>query len=145
MTVPETLWMAVNKIQDTLLICPPHVSQAAAVGALAAGRAYCDGHIAPLAAVRRHVLERLEAIGDIAEAPSADGALYCLVRVKTPLDSMTFAQRLIREHQVATVPGKRVRARRRHVPAGVVWSAGAGDRRRRHGAAGRRHQSDCQG
>ncbi len=55
--------------------------------------------------MRRHVLERLEAIGDIAEAPSADGALYCLVRVKTPLDSMTLAQRLIREHQVATVPG----------------------------------------
>ena len=105
MTVPETLWVAVNKIQDTLLICPPHVSQAAAVGALAAGRAYCDGHIAALAAVRRHVLERLEAIGDIAEAPSADGALYCLVRVKTPLDSMAFAQRLIREHKVATVPG----------------------------------------
>ncbi len=105
MTVPETLWVAVNKIQDTLLICPPHVSQAAAVGALAAGRAYCDGHIAALAAVRRQVLERLEAIGDIAEAPSADGALYCLVRVNTPLDSMAFAQRLIREHKVATVPG----------------------------------------
>ncbi len=97
--------MAVNKIQDTLLICPPHVSQAAAVGALAAGRAYCDGHVAALAAVRRRVLERLEAIGDLAEAPSADGALYCLVRVKTPLDSMTLAQRLIREHKVATVPG----------------------------------------
>ena len=105
MTVPEALWVAVNKIQDTLLICPPHVSQAAAAGALAAGRAYCDGRIAPLADVRRHVLERLEAIGDIAEAPSADGALYCLVRVATTMDSMTLAQRLIREHQVATVPG----------------------------------------
>ena len=105
MTVPGTLWEAVNKIQDTLLICPPHVSQAAAIGALAAGRAYCDRHVAALGVVRRRVLERLEAIGDIAEAPSADGALYCLVRVKTPVDSMTLAQRLIREHKVATVPG----------------------------------------
>jgi len=38
MVIPETLWMAVTKIQDTILICPPHVSQAAAVGALSAGR-----------------------------------------------------------------------------------------------------------
>ena len=105
MTIPETLWVAVNKIQDTLLICPPHVSQAAALGALGAGRAYCDRHVAALAPVRQHVLARLEAIGDIAEAPSADGAFYCLLRVRTGLDSMTLAQRLIREHQVATVPG----------------------------------------
>ena len=105
MVIPETLWVAVNKIQDTLLICAPHISQAAAVGALMAGRAYCDRHAAALDAVRQHVLERLASIGDIAEAPSADGALYCLLRVRTPLDSMTLAERLIREHKVATVPG----------------------------------------
>ncbi len=71
MTVPETLWVAVNKIQDTLLICPPHVSQAAAVGALGAGRAYCDGHIAALArraparagAARGHRRHRGSAVG----------------------------------------------------------------------------------
>jgi len=105
MTVPATLWEAVNKIQDTLLICAPHISQAAAIGALAAGRAYCDRHVAALGPVRRRVLEQLEAIGDLAEAPSADGALYCLVRVRTPLDAMTLAERLVREHKVATVPG----------------------------------------
>ena len=105
MTVPEALWVAVNKIQDTLLICAPHVSQAAAVGALAAGRPYCDRHVAALAAVRAHVLAELETIGDLVEAPSADGALYCLLRVRTPIDSMTLAERLVREHKVATVPG----------------------------------------
>ena len=44
-------------------------------------------------------------LGDLAEAPSADGALYCLLRVHTPLDSMTLAERLVREHKVATIPG----------------------------------------
>ena len=97
--------MAVNKIQDTLLICPPHVSQAAALGALAAGRAYCDQHVRTLAAVRRLVLARLDEVGDLCEAPSADGAFYCLLRVHTSMPAMTLAERLIREHRVATAPG----------------------------------------
>lgn len=105
MVVPEALWMAVNKIQDTLLICPPHVSQAAAGGALSAGRAYTAPFVERLAAVRLQVLEKLAAIGDIAEVPSADGAFYCLLRVRTRLDAMTLCERLIREHRVATVPG----------------------------------------
>ena len=49
MVVPEALATAVNKIQDTMLICAPHISQAAAIGALRAGRAYCDRHVATLA------------------------------------------------------------------------------------------------
>ena len=105
MVVPVALADAVAKIQDTILICAPHISQAAAVGALAAGRAYCAPHVARLADVRARVLGRLQAIGDICEAPSADGAFYCLARIRTSMDAMTLAARLIREHRVATAPG----------------------------------------
>jgi aspartate/methionine/tyrosine aminotransferase len=105
MVIPETLWMAVNKIQDTLLICPPHVSQAAAVGALAAGRAYCDQHVRTLAVVRGLVLARIGEVSGLCEAPSADGAFYCLLRVHTAMPAMTLAERLTREHRVATAPG----------------------------------------
>jgi aspartate/methionine/tyrosine aminotransferase len=105
MVVPETLALAVNKIQDTLLICAPHISQAAAIGALCAGRAYCDRHVATLTSVRARVLERLSAIADLCEVPTAAGAFYCLLRIHTTLDSMSLAERLIREHRVATVPG----------------------------------------
>lgn len=105
MIVPDALGEAVHKIQDTLLICAPHVSQAAAVGALSAGRAYCDAHVAALAPVRARVLSRLQEAGDLVEAPSADGAFYCLLRVAGGLDAMTLAERLVREHKVATVPG----------------------------------------
>lgn len=105
MTIPHALWEPVNKIQDTLLICPPHASQAAAAGALGVGRGYCDCFVAGLEQVRGKVLARLGELGDRVEVPSADGAFYCLLRVCTPLDAMTLAERLVREHKVATVPG----------------------------------------
>ena len=38
MVIPEALVDAVNKIQDTILICPPVVSQHAALAALQVGR-----------------------------------------------------------------------------------------------------------
>jgi aspartate/methionine/tyrosine aminotransferase len=105
MVIPEALWMPVNKIQDTVLICPPHISQAAAAGALQAGRAYTARHVESLAGVRARVLAMLGEIGDLCTVPSADGAFYCLLRVNTRLDATTLAERLIREHRVATIPG----------------------------------------
>ena len=42
---------------------------------------------------------------DVCEAPSADGAFYCLLRVHTAMPAMTLAERLTREHRVATAPG----------------------------------------
>ncbi len=105
MVIPDALWLAVNKIQDTLLICAPHVSQAAAIGALRAGRAYTAAHVATLAGVRARVLATLAELGDLCTVPSADGAFYCLLRVNTDLDAMALAERLIREHRVATIPG----------------------------------------
>ena len=54
---------------------------------------------------RKAPAAKLEELEGLAEAPSADGAFYCLLRVKTEVDAMTLAERLIREHKVATVPG----------------------------------------
>ena len=42
MTFPEPLAGALMKSQDTILICPPIVTQAAARAALAEGRSYCE-------------------------------------------------------------------------------------------------------
>ena len=41
MALPEQLFLPVQKVQDTILICPSLISQAAAAGALSAGCAYC--------------------------------------------------------------------------------------------------------
>jgi len=39
------------------------------------------------------------------DTPDANGAFYFFTRVRTSLDSMTVAERLIREHKVAAMPG----------------------------------------
>lgn len=105
MTIPEALFEAVNKIQDTNLICPPAISQHAAAAAIDVGRAYCAPFVAELARVRALVRDRLDAVADIVEAPDAPGAFYFLLRVRTPLDPFTLVERLIREHRVAAIPG----------------------------------------
>jgi aspartate/methionine/tyrosine aminotransferase len=105
MTVPSHLIEAVNKIQDTLLICAPVICQYAALGALQAGRKYCEQKLQEITAVRSAVLDRLGEIRDLAEAPRTSGAFYFLLRLKTRLDSMTIVERLIKEHRVAVIPG----------------------------------------
>jgi aspartate/methionine/tyrosine aminotransferase len=102
---PEHLDAAMMKSQDTILICPTVASQVAAIAALEVGRPYCEPHVRALADVREIVVSRLAALAPLAEVPAADGAFYCLLRVATAIDALTLAERLIREHQVAVIPG----------------------------------------
>ena len=105
MVVPVSLAEAVNKIQDTILICPPAVSQHAALAALAVGRAFAAGRLAALDATRQLIYDTLRDPGVPCDVPAAAGAFYYLVRAHTRLDSMTLVERLIREHHVAAIPG----------------------------------------
>jgi aspartate/methionine/tyrosine aminotransferase len=105
MTYPEHLAAAMAKIQDTILVCPPVASQIAAIAALEVGRAHCEPHVRELAAIRDIVFSRLSALAPLASVPAADGAFYCLLKVNTSLDPLTIAERLIREHKVAVIPG----------------------------------------
>jgi aspartate/methionine/tyrosine aminotransferase len=105
MVIPEVLSDAVNKIQDTLLICPPAVSQQAALAALRVGRAHADAHIERLDATRHLIYAALDDSGVPCDVPAVEGAFYYLVRAHSRLDSMTLAERLIREHRVAAIPG----------------------------------------
>ena len=105
LTIPAALYDAVAKIQDTVLICPPLVSQVAATGALQAGRSYCLQRRVPIERVRETVLAALAALGDRCEPVHADGAFYVLLRLRRVGDPMILAQRLVAEHRVAVVPG----------------------------------------
>jgi aspartate/methionine/tyrosine aminotransferase len=102
---PRHLDAAMVKSQDTILICPTVASQLAALAALEVGRAYCEPHVAELATIRQLVTSRLAALAPLAQVPAADGAFYCLLRVETSLDSVQVAERLVREHRVAAIPG----------------------------------------
>jgi aspartate/methionine/tyrosine aminotransferase len=105
MVVPAGLGEAVNKIQDTLLICPPAASQHAALAAIAVGRPYAAARLAGLDATRQHIFETLSDPAVPCDVPPADGAFYYLLRAHAPMDAMTLTERLIREHKVAVIPG----------------------------------------
>ena len=105
MVIPESLLNSVRKIQDTILICAPVISQYAAIGALQAGAAYCREKLKAIVGVREIVQRELDALGDRCEVPPANGAFYFLLRLHTDLEPMQLAERLIREHHVAVIPG----------------------------------------
>lgn len=107
MVYPAALEAAMRKVQDTLLICPPVISQYAALGALAAGAEFVREKLRGITAVRAIVqreLARLAAEGRC-DAPSAQGAFYFLLRVNTDRAALAIAEWLIREHGVAVIPG----------------------------------------
>jgi aspartate/methionine/tyrosine aminotransferase len=105
MIVPEALATPVKKIQDTILICAPVISQFAALGALAAGRSYCQTHLEKIASVRELFLNEFETIRSFCVVPPADGAFYFVLRLDTALEPMCLIERLVREHGVAAIPG----------------------------------------
>jgi len=105
MVLPGRLAEAVTKIQDTNLICPPVISQFAAIGALEAGREFLDTRVAEIASTRAVVLEALATLGDRCTVYPADGALYFLLRIDTEMDPLTLVERLVSEHGVAAIPG----------------------------------------
>jgi aspartate/methionine/tyrosine aminotransferase len=105
MTYPEHLEAAMAKVQDTILVCPTVASQVGAIAALEVGRAYCEPHVRELASIRDIVIAELAALAPRVTVPAAAGAFYVLLKVDTALDPMAIAERLIREHKVAVIPG----------------------------------------
>jgi aspartate/methionine/tyrosine aminotransferase len=105
MLIPDHLYEAVRKTQDTILICPPVVSQHAAVGALEVGRAYCDHHRPAIERVRQTFHEQTAALRGLCDVSRADGAFYFFLTVHTRTDAMELVERLVREHGVAVMPG----------------------------------------
>ena len=105
MVYPEVLGGAIAKVQDTILVCPPVISQIAAVAAMEVGPAYTRRHLQPLAEIRDIVGAELRALEPLCTVPPADGAFYCFIRVNADAEPMQLAERLIREHRVAVIPG----------------------------------------
>jgi aspartate/methionine/tyrosine aminotransferase len=105
MVIPEHLFEAVNKIQDTILICPPVVSQFAAVGAMRVGAGYCRAQVERLASVRELVMNELSEIKGCCVVPPADGAFYFFLKLDTRMKPLELVERLVKDHGVAAIPG----------------------------------------
>jgi aspartate/methionine/tyrosine aminotransferase len=105
MVIPEHLFEAVNKIQDTILICPPVVSQFAAAGAMEVGADYCREQVRELAQVRELVLRELGQLKDCCVVPEAEGAFYFFLKLNTPMEPLALVETLVKDHRVAAIPG----------------------------------------
>ncbi|MBF8259206.1 MAG: aspartate aminotransferase [Actinobacteria bacterium] len=105
LVAPEHLFDDLIKIQDTIIVCGPAISQAAALAALRAGRGYCEKHLEVIGKVRRQVMSRISGTPDLLTVPESRGAFYFLAKVSTSMDDLLLVERLIREHRVAVIPG----------------------------------------
>ena len=105
MIIPEHLFMPIRKIQDTILICPPVISQWAAVGAMKAGRSYCRQKLQMTTEIRRICMDELAGIANLVTVPPANGAFYFLLRVHKNSNPMELVRKLIERHKVAVIPG----------------------------------------
>jgi len=116
--VPAQLSPGLAQVQDTVLICPPRLTQRAAVAALAAGAAWCRPRVARLAALQQQLVDA------VAEARAGglplrllaepDGAFYGLLALEPEasqrlsaagVDGRTLMRRLASGHGVACVSG----------------------------------------
>ena len=116
--VPAQLLPGLAQVQDTVLICPPRLTQAVAVAALAAGPGWCAPRIAALAGLQRQL------IAAVAQAQAGglplrllaepDGAFYGLLALEPAasqrlsaagVDVRTLMVRLAAQHGVACVSG----------------------------------------
>lgn len=105
MVIPDHLFQAVNKIQDTILICPPVVSQFAAAGAMRVGADYYRPKVEQLADVRQLVMRELEQVKAYSVVPPSDGAFYFFLKLDTTMEPLALVERLVKEHGVAAIPG----------------------------------------
>jgi aspartate/methionine/tyrosine aminotransferase len=103
--VPEALLPPLLKVQDTNLICPPTINQIAAIGAMEAGSDYCKNHVRRLAKVRAQVVAQLRDLSDVCEITETEGAFYLLLKLRTGKSDLDLVQTLIRDYQVAAIPG----------------------------------------
>ncbi len=103
---PADLFEAMNKVQDTNLICAPVASQLLALQALQRGGELVGPRVADLARVRQSVYEALGELGDLAQFPRTDGAFYVLMKLPGLAgDPLDFNRAMVERHRVATIPG----------------------------------------
>ncbi|MAF08661.1 MAG: aspartate aminotransferase [Acidiferrobacteraceae bacterium] len=104
--IPEALFGALRKEQDTNVICATAISQYAALGALQAGADYCRPYVEDMAIVRRQGTQALNALADTVHLLPNSGAFYLFAEVPGyDGDGLELAQTLIERFGVAVIPG----------------------------------------
>jgi len=105
MVIPQHLLTAVKKIQDTILICPPVISQHVALGCLQIGKKYCNQHLQEITKVRQVLLQQLKSLENLCTISSGDGAFYFFIKIHRQINDFELVKQLISDYRVAVMPG----------------------------------------
>lgn len=100
----EELAYEIFKVHDSLVTCPTAVSQYAAIAALNGPQDERRRFAEEFAKRRGIVTEALEGNKKL-KMSAPDGAYYAFIRVEGEQDDFEFAKRLLKEAQVAVIPG----------------------------------------
>jgi aspartate/methionine/tyrosine aminotransferase len=109
MVTPDDIRDGVERLQQNLYICAPHISQIAGRAAMDC-RDELDGHVRRYAANRRLLLQGLHAAG-VTHVADADGAFYVYADMSHVVDgmpggTMTLTSRWLTELDLAATPGR---------------------------------------
>ena len=104
LVIPEALLPSLLKIQDTNLICPPLITQYAAIGALETGSSYCKSRLHQLAKIRAQITARLQFLSRV-QVTETEGAFYMLLKLDTKKNDLQLVKSLISEFKIAVIPG----------------------------------------
>lgn len=105
MLVPRHLYRPLLRIQDTNPLCPPVISQFAALGLLESGVEFVRASMQPLMNARAYCLQVLQQQQAFLETASPAGAFYFYIKLLTGGDSMQIVKALIAQHKIAVIPG----------------------------------------
>lgn len=106
MLVPAGLRRALQRLASNMTVCPPAISQYAAIAAFTAeSKAELDSHVRRYAVNRQVLLRGLPEIG-ITELAPADGAFYAYANIGHLTDDSTqWCRQVLAETGVALAPG----------------------------------------
>ncbi len=105
---PANLFEAMNKVQDTNLICAPMPSQLLAMEALKLGRSWVEPKVKALSEVRQTVYKALEGLGKLVQFPQTQGAFYVLMKLPGLAEGILpieFNRVMTEKFKVASIPG----------------------------------------
>jgi aspartate/methionine/tyrosine aminotransferase len=104
LVIPEALLPSLLKVQDTNLICPPLITQYAAIGALETGSSYCKSRLQQLAKIRTQITTHLQFLSKV-QITETEGAFYLLLKLDTQKNDLHLVKSLINEFKIAVIPG----------------------------------------
>jgi aspartate/methionine/tyrosine aminotransferase len=106
MLVPSSLRRALQRLASNMTVCPPTISQYAAIAAFTAeAKAELDSHVRRYAVNRDVLLRGLPEIG-MGDLAPADGAFYAYANIGHRTDDSTlWCRRVLAETGVALAPG----------------------------------------